>query len=182
MAFTWSGIFLALAVFLRSGMVPFHTRIADFGQRGSFGSVLLYLSPMLGAYACMRLLLPNAPQWALQMVSWGSMATALYASGMALVQTDARRFFLLPVLEPFIASVGRDRASNPIGLTGALSMWVSVGIALTGFGITLRCVEARIGRIQLDHYYGLYEICPRWRPFFSWPVWRVLDSPARLDS
>jgi NADH-quinone oxidoreductase subunit M len=49
---------------------------------------------------------------------------------------------------------------TPIGLTGALCVWLSVGLALGGFGLTLRCVEARVGRISMDEFHGLYEHMP----------------------
>lgn len=45
-------------------------------------------------------------------------------------------------------------------------MWLSVGIALTSFGITMRCIEARIGRIDLSRYYGLYNHMPTMAAFF----------------
>jgi NADH-quinone oxidoreductase subunit M len=50
--------------------------------------------------------------------------------------------------------------ATPIGLTGALSLWLSVGLSLTGFGLVMRCVESRIGRISLADYQGLYQHIP----------------------
>ena len=41
----------------------------------------------------MRLVLPIAPDWVLQSIGLVSLATAVYAAGMALVQREARRFF-----------------------------------------------------------------------------------------
>ncbi len=35
-----------------------------------------------------------------------------------------------------------------------------VGLSLGGFGLTLRSMEARIGRISLDRYHGMYEHTP----------------------
>lgn len=161
-----SSVLLAIAVLIRSGTVPAHCWMTDMMNRASFGSGLLFVSPMLGAYACMRLVLPISPDWALRMIGLLSLATAVYASGMALVQTDARRFFsFLFLSHSSLVLVGLELVT-PIGLTGALSMWVSVGIALTGFGITLRCIEARVGRISLDRYYGLYSHMPTMAAFF----------------
>ena len=45
-------------------------------------------------------------------------------------------------------------------VTGALCVWLSVGISLLGFGLTLRSVEARTGRLSLDSFHGLYEHTP----------------------
>jgi NADH-quinone oxidoreductase subunit M len=48
----------------------------------------------------------------------------------------------------------------PVGLTGSLSLWLSVALAMTGFGLALRCVESRVGRILLTDFHGLYEQIP----------------------
>jgi NADH-quinone oxidoreductase subunit M len=49
---------------------------------------------------------------------------------------------------------------NTLALTGALCVWLSVGMALGGFGLTLRALEARRGRLSLTHFHGLYEHTP----------------------
>jgi NADH-quinone oxidoreductase subunit M len=48
----------------------------------------------------------------------------------------------------------------PIGLTGALCVWLSLGLALGGFGLVLRGLEARHGRLSLKDFHGLYEHTP----------------------
>jgi NADH-quinone oxidoreductase subunit M len=55
---------------------------------------------------------------------------------------------------------------TPIGLAGAFSVWLSVGLALGGFGLTLRAIEARIGRLSLTEYHGLYDQMPTLAAFF----------------
>src|SRR5207237_8289764 len=45
-------------------------------------------------------------------------------------------------------------------LTGALCLWFSVILSLGGFGLTLRALEARFGRLALTDYHGLYEHSP----------------------
>src|SRR5262249_31589519 len=50
--------------------------------------------------------------------------------------------------------------SNPIGLTGALCMWLSISLSLAGFGLTLRALEARRGRLWLNEFHGGYEHTP----------------------
>lgn len=88
-----SVVLLTIAVLVRSGAFPFHLWRIDMFQKASFGSSILMVSPMMGAYLCMRLVLPTEPDWALHAISGLSLATAVYASGMALVQLDGRRFF-----------------------------------------------------------------------------------------
>ena len=47
-----------------------------------------------------------------------------------------------------------------VSLTGALALWVSVVLSLGGLGLTLRALEARLGRLSLTEYRGLYEHSP----------------------
>jgi NADH-quinone oxidoreductase subunit M len=55
---------------------------------------------------------------------------------------------------------------TPVGVTGSLCVWFSVGLSLTGFGICLRSVEARIGRVSLADYHGLFDQMPSIGGFF----------------
>jgi NADH-quinone oxidoreductase subunit M len=154
------------AVLLRSGIAPFHCWMTDLFEHASFGRALLFVTPMVGVYAAVRLLLPIAPDWALRSVAFISLFTAVYAAGMALVQRDARRFFCYLFLShSSLVLVGLEIAT-PIGLTGALCLWISVGLALTGFGLVLRSIEARIGRVSLTEFHGLYEHTPALAAFF----------------
>lgn len=151
---------LMSAVLLRSGIVPVHCWMTDLFEHASFGTALLFVTPMVGAYAAMRLVLPIAPDWALRSIVIISLATAVYAAGMALVQREARRFFCYLFLShSSLIFVGLETAT-PIGLTGALCVWLSVGLSLAGFGLTLRAIEARTGRLSLDEFHGLYEHTP----------------------
>lgn len=151
---------LVAAVLLRSGIVPIHCWITQLFEHATFGTSLLFVTPMTGAYAAVRLVLPMAPQSALQALSLASLLTAVYAAALALVQTDARRFFCYLFLShSALVLVGLETGAA-IGLTGGLAVWLSVGLALTGFGLTLRSLEARCGRLTLDRYHGLYERTP----------------------
>ncbi len=156
----WSVAPLVMAVLIRSGIAPLHCWMTDLFEHATFGRALLFVTPMLGAYAAVRLLLPVAPSEVLQDVGLVSLATAFYAAGMALVQREARRFFCYIFLShSALVLVGLDSRS-PIGLTGALCMWISVGMSLGGFGLTLRALEARHGRLSLTGYHGVYEHTP----------------------
>lgn len=158
--------FLIAAGLLRSGIVPFHGWMADLFERAAFGTALLFVAPMVGAYAVLRLVLPIAPSGTLSAIVVLSLLTAVYASGMALVQRDTRRFFCYLLLShSSLVLVGLE-SGTAIGLTGALCVWISVGLALGGFGLTLRSVEARTGRLSLAEFHGLYEHTPMLAGFF----------------
>lgn len=151
---------VAIAILIRCGAVPLHCWVPDLFQRASFGAALLYMTPMLGPYAALRLILPESPDWTLRLVAAVSLLTAVYAAGMSLVERDARRFYAYLFLsQASLVLLGLELATL-LGLTGALCVWLSVGLAMTGLGLTLRCVEGRVGRLSLDRYNGLYEAAP----------------------
>lgn len=156
----WIVTALMAAVVLRAGIVPVHCWMTQLFEHATFGTALMFVTPMTGAYAAVRLVLPIAPQAALQALSLASLFTAVYAAALALVQTDARRMFCYLFLSHASLVLAGLETGTVIGLTGALSVWLSVGLSLTGFGLTLRSLEARCGRLSLDRYHGLYERNP----------------------
>jgi len=159
-------LLLAAAVLLRCGVVPVHCWLTDLFEKATFGAALLFVTPILGAYAAVRLVLPIAPDWILRAIALLSLTTAFYAACMSLVQRDTRRFFCYTFLSnSSLVLVGMETVT-PIGLTGALCVWLSVGMALAGFGLTLRCLEARMGRTSLTQYHGLYDEMPSLAAFF----------------
>ena len=152
---------LMAAVLIRSGIVPMHCWLTDLFENATFGTALLYVTPMVGAYAAVRLVLPVTPDGDLRSIApLLSLVTAVYASGMALVQQESRRFFCYLFLShSSLVLVGLESAT-PVALTGALSVWLSVGLALTGFGLVIRSLESRLGRLSLQDFHGLYEQMP----------------------
>lgn len=156
----WAMLPLLLAVLLRSGTVPFHCWVTDLFEHASFGAALLFVTPLTGVYATVRLVLPFAPDWLLHGIGAVSLITAVYAAGMAVVQREARRFFAYLFLShASLVLVGLELVTS-ISLTGALCLWGSVALSLGGLGLTLRALEARFGRLSLADYHGLYEHSP----------------------
>ena len=151
---------LTVAVLLRAGVCPLHPWMTDLFEHATLGTALLFVTPMTGAYAVMHLLFPIAPSWAMQSIAVLSLTTAVYAAGMATIQTDARRFFCYLFLSHSSLVLSGLELVTTIGMTGALCVWISVGVSLGGFGLTLRSIEARIGRISLNRYHGMYEHTP----------------------
>jgi len=156
----WAMVPLLAGVLIRCGIAPFHCWITELFEHSSFGTALLFMAPIVGAYGVVRLVLPVAPDTMLRSIGIISLVTAVYASGMALVQQDARRFFsYLFLSHSSLVLVGLE-AVTPISLTGALCMWLSAGLALCGFGLVLRALESRRGRLYLTEFQGLYEHMP----------------------
>lgn len=156
----WTSVPLLAAILVRCGAIPAHCWVTDWFEHASFGNALLFVTPLAGVYAAVRLVLPQATDWMLQSISLLSLVTALYTAGMAVVQRDVRRFFAYLFLShASLVLVGLE-LHTAISLTGALCLWFSVILSLGGFGLTLRALEARFGRLSLVEYYGLYEHTP----------------------
>lgn len=156
----WATAAVMAAVMVRSGTVPAHLWVADLFKHASFGTALMYATPLVGVYAAVRLVLPDAPDWVLRSIGVASQVTAVYAAGMALVQTDARRFFAhLFLSHASLVLIGLE-LHTATSLSGALGLWVSAALALAGLGLVLRALEARHGPLSLAAYRGLYDQTP----------------------
>jgi len=156
----WATLPLMLAILVRCGAVPLHCWVTDWCENASFGNALLYITPLVGVYAAVRLVLPIAPDWTLRAIGIISLLTALYTAGLGTVQRDARRFFAYFFLShASLVLVGLE-LHTPISLTGSLCLWLSVTLSLSGFGLVLRALEARYGRLSLNQFHGLYDHSP----------------------
>ena len=89
-----ASILLMMGVLTRSGIVP-ALLDDDLFDHASLGTSLLFFTPMVGAYAAVRLVLPIAPEWVLHAIACLSLVTASTQPAMALVQRDVRRFFAI---------------------------------------------------------------------------------------
>lgn len=148
------------AMLIRCGTFPFHTWVTELFQRGSFGNALLFLTPLTGVYAIVRLVLPIAPDWVLHSLGGISLFTALYAAALATIQREARRFFAYVFIShSSVVLLGLELATH-VSLTGSLALWFGSILSLGGFGLALRAIEARVGRLTLTEYRGYYDQSP----------------------
>ncbi len=157
---TPAAIVLLAAVLIRCGVVPFHCWITDWFEQASLGIALLYVIPLSGVYAAIRLVLPIAPDWLLSGLGLLSLTTAFYAASMGLVQRDLRRFFAYFFLSHASLVLVGLQLHTTVSLTGALSLWFAVLLSLGGFGLVLRAVESRFGWLSPRQHRGLYEHSP----------------------
>jgi NADH-quinone oxidoreductase subunit M len=162
----WASLSLMAAVLVRCGTVPAHCWVTDWFEHASFGIALLFVVPLSGVYAAIRLVLPIAPDWVLRSIGILSLFTAVYASGMATIQREERRFFAyLFISYASLVLVGLE-IHTELSLCASLCLWFSAILSLGGFGLTLRAVESRFGRLSLADYLGLYEHSPTLAVFF----------------
>ncbi|HVX14733.1 MAG TPA: proton-conducting transporter membrane subunit [Pirellulales bacterium] len=153
-------VLLMAAILVRCGAIPFHCWVTDWFEHASLGIAILQLVPLSGVYAAVRLALPVAPDWILRGIGLVSLATAVYAAGMACVQRDSRRFYAFLFLShASLVLVGLE-LQTLLSMTASLCLWLSVILSLGGFGLALRAIEARFGRLTLVNYHGLYGHSP----------------------
>ena len=156
----WGYGLLLAAILIRCGTFPFHSWVVDLVSECSFGGALLYMLPMSGLYAAMRLVVPHAPHELLSVGCYFSLVTAVYGAGLALVQTEVRRYFAFTLIsQAALVLVGLQMGTR-LGLTAALSEGLSVSVALGGYGLTMRALEARFEHFQFADFRGLYSQAP----------------------
>jgi len=156
----WGPGLLLAALLIRSGVAPFHCWVTDWFEKSSFGNALLFVAPLTGVYAAVRLLMPAAPDWTLDVLGVVALVSAIYTAAMATIQREARRLFAFLVLSHasvVLLGLGLD---SPLSLTGSLRIWSSVIVSVGGLGLTLRALEARVGRLALTRFHGLYDHAP----------------------
>src|SRR5262249_51613995 len=164
---TWGAIPPLLgAILIRCGPLPAPCWAAAWFARASLGIAMLYVTPLSGVYTAVRLVLPIGPGWVLSSIGYLSLATAFYAAAMATIQREARRFFAHFFLShASLVLVGLELHTE-LSLCASLCLWFSAILSLSGFGLTLRALEARFGRLSLKDYPGLYEHTPTPAAFF----------------
>ncbi len=154
------------AILIRAGIFPAHCWLTDLFEHATFGTALVFALPLTGAYAAARLIVPVSPDWLVRGLGLLCLATAFYAASMAVVQREGRRFFAFLLLsQSALVLVGLEMLSL-VGLAGALCVWISTSISLAGVGLSLRAVEARVGRLNLAEFHGLYDDMPSLAVFF----------------
>ncbi len=176
----WEIIPLMLAILVRCGTVPAHCWVTDWFEHASFGNAMLFVAPLAGVYAAVRLVLPIAPEWVLHGIGLASLLTAVYASAMATIQRETRRLFAYLFLSnASLVLVGLELLTE-LSLTASLCLWFSVILSLGGFGLTLRALESRCGRLSLSEFHGLYQRTPTLAVFFLLTGLATVGFPGTL--
>lgn len=150
---------LLLALLLREGIVPLHGWVPTLFHGAAFGTAMLFVLPMMGVVAALRLL-PGTPPGILEAARIACLITAVYGGAMATVQNDARRFYAHLCLSQTSLVMFAVMLHTANGLTAALCLWISSSLALAGLAFSLRAVEARFGALSLRGHHGYYEQVP----------------------
>ena len=178
---TWAAFLLMLAILIRCGTVPAHCWVTDWFEHTSFGIALLFVTPLAGVYAAVRLVLPVVPDWILYSVVVMSLFTAVYPAGMALIQHDSAVCASLP--QPRFAGAGRAGAAYR-AVDHRLALPLVFGDPLAG---RVRAHAPRHGvpvrpALAWPSTRGSISTPLRWRSASCSRAWRASASPGRSDS
>ena len=111
---------LTIAVLLRAGVVPVHCWMTDLFEHASFGTALLFVAPMTGAYAVMHLVLPFGPDVGHAKYCRAVTHDCRLCCRDGHHQKDARRFFCYLFLSHASLVLSGLEIVSTIGLTGGV--------------------------------------------------------------
>jgi len=176
----WGFALVAAGVAIRAGLVPAHCWVIDLFGKASFGTALVVVAPIPGAYAAVRLLAAGAPDGVMHALTLGALGTAVLSAAMSLTQTDARRLFARIFLTHASLVLAGIALSTRLGMTAGFCLWLSAPLALVGVGLTLRSLEARTGRLSLRSFLGLHVQVPTFAALFLFTGLSAVGFPGTL--
>ena len=156
----WAVSLLLIGLLLRGGIFPLHGWQPTLFQNATIALTMLYVLPLVEVLASIRLVLPFAPRWLLDLGSVACLITGVYCGGLAIVQQEVRRFYAHLCMSQTALVLFAVLAATPSSLTAALCLWISAMLSLAGLGFAIRALEARFGELSLSKHHGHYEQVP----------------------
>ncbi|MFM9025058.1 MAG: proton-conducting transporter membrane subunit [Planctomycetaceae bacterium] len=177
------GWLVAVAVMIRKGLVPFHSWYPALYGGGPLASALAATIPQVASYTAVRLLVGHADGVGPELVFLANAAlvTAAYGAALAMVQRDARGLLGHLAMSQSAMVLAGIAATVPMELVGALAVWVSSGLALTGIGLVVWALESRAGRISIATLQGRFADAPALAGFFLLFGLASLGFPGTLS-
>lgn len=162
------GWLVALAVMIRKGIVPFHSWYPAIFSAAPMSTALAATMPQVAAYTAVRLLVGHADGVGQELVVLSNLAllTTVYGAALAVVQRDLRGLIGTVAMSQSALTLAGLAGLLPMELTGALCVWISSGLALTGMGLVAWALESRAGAIALDRPQGRFWDAPALAAFF----------------
>lgn len=171
------------AVMIRKGIVPFHSWYPALFAGAPMSTALSATMPQMAAYTAVRLLVGHAHGVGAELVVLSNLAlaTAVYGAALAVVQRDLRGFIGTLAMSQSALTLAGLAGTLPMELTGALCVWVSSGLALTGIGLVTWALESRAGPIPLDRPQGRFWDAPALAAFFLLFGLAAIGVPGTLS-
>jgi len=177
------GWLVAMAVMIRKGIAPFHSWYPAIFSAAPMSTALAATMPQVASYAAIRLLVGHADGVRLELIvlSQAALLTAAYGAALAVVQRDVRGLVGMLALSQSAMVMAGLSGSLAMEFCGALAIWVSSGLALTGIGLVAWALESRAGRLTLDANQGRFADAPVLAGFFLLFGLASLGFPGTLS-
>ena len=177
------GWFVAVAVLIRKGIVPFHSWYPALFSGAPMSTALMATMPQVAAYTAVRLLVGHAEDvpHELEWMSALALCTAVYGAALALVQRHLRGFIGAFSMSQSALVLAGLSGQLPLELTGAFCVWISSGLAITGIGLVSWALESRAGDISLDRLEGRFWDAPALAAFFLLFGMAAIGLPGTLS-
>lgn len=168
---TAGGWFVALAVLVRKGIVPFHSWYPALYRGAPMSTALAATVPQIASYTAVRLFFGHADHGdgvgaELVVLSQLALLTATYGAALALVQRDLRGLVGTLAMSQSALVLAGLAGKLPMELNGAFCTWISSGLALTGLGLVGWALESRAGPLSLETPQGRFADAPLLAAFF----------------
>ena len=180
------GWLVALAVLVRKGIVPFHSWYPALFAGAPLSTALAATMPQVAAYTAVRLLMGHADHGAgvgaeLVVLSQLALVTTAYGGALAVVQRDLRGLIGTLAMSQSAMVLAGLAGKIPMELNGALCIWISSGLALTGIGLVAWALESRAGPLPLTTPQGRFQDAPAIAAFFMIFGLATIGLPGTLS-
>lgn len=159
---TAGGWLVAIAVMIRKGIFPFHSWYPALFSGAPMSTALMATQPQIASYTAVRLLVGHAagvgPE--LEALSLLALVTAVYGAALAVGQRELRGFIGAFAMSQSALVLAGLAGTLPMELDGALCVWISSGLAITGIGLVSWAIESRAGDISLESLQGRFWDAP----------------------
>lgn len=174
---------VAVAVMIRKGIVPFHSWYPSLFSGAPMSTALAATMPQVAAYTAVRLLVGHSDGVGRELVLLSNLAlvTTVYGAALAVVQRDLRGFIGMLAMSQSALTLAGLAGTMPMELTGALCVWISSGVALTGIGLVSWALESRAGAIAIDRPQGRFWDAPALAAFFLLFGLAAIGVPGTLS-
>lgn len=177
----WLSFFLGMAV--KIPMWPFHTWLPDAHVEAPTGGSVLLAAVLLkmGGYGFLRFSIPLLPEASLFFAPYVlslSVIAIIYASLVALVQTDIKKL----IAYSSIAHMGFVTLGlftfNLVGMTGAVVQMISHGLISGALFLCIGMIYDRFHTRDIASYGGLVKIMPVFSAFFMFFIFASIALPG----
>lgn len=177
------GWLVAAAVMLRKGVFPLHSWYPALYASGAYGTALSATMAHTAGATAIRLLVGHADGVATELVflAQAALVTTAYGAALAVVQRDLRGLVGTLAMSQSALVLAGLAGSLPTELCGALAVWISAGLSLTGIGLVAWAIESRAGPVSLDTPQGRADDAPALAMFFLLFGLATLGLPGTLS-